>query len=100
MVYSPNEDKTAFIFFDGKNKKEFSYRNLKNISQKLAGFFKEKISFGDRVAIISHILPEVVFLHMGVYLAGGVVMPVSHLLGKDAIKTRIEKRFSKNNICR
>jgi acetyl-CoA synthetase len=91
MIYSPQEDKTAFIFFDGKNKKEFSYRDLKNISQKLAGFFKEKISLGDRVAIISHILPEVVFLHMGVYLAGGIVMPVSYLLGKDAIKTRIEK---------
>lgn len=88
-------DKLAFVFLDSGKKLEVRYSQLREFSQKLAGFLKNKIKPKDRVAVVSRVVPEVVFVHIATYLAGGIVMPVSHLLGTELLKSRIKKGLPK-----
>ncbi len=89
MVSCSNPEQLAFIYLNEGRKIEVSYQKLKNIAEKIAGFLKEKVRAGERVAVISHVVPEIVFVHLGIYIRGAIAMPISHLLGTESIKTRL-----------
>ena len=95
MLSCKDDNKLAFVFLDSEKKLEVKYSQLREFSQKLAGFLKSKIKPKDRVAIVSRVVPEVVFIHIATYLVGGVVMPISHLLGTELLKSRIKKGLPK-----
>ncbi len=95
MIYTKDQDKIAFLYYDSKNTKSFTFGEIHKISSRLSGFIKEKTQRGDRVAIISRVIPEILFIHISIYLQGRIAMPIAPVLGSSAIKLRIEKAYPK-----
>ncbi|MCS7213855.1 MAG: AMP-binding protein [Candidatus Calescibacterium sp.] len=100
MLSSPDEDGLAFIYYDGKEKLEFTYHQTKIISRKIGGFIKSKVEKTQSiVALISEPIPELLFTHIGVYLSGNISMPISPVLGDELLRKRMVKARPKIIFC-
>lgn len=103
MVGSPydrSKDKTAFIYYDGKNEFKISYKKVDEIGRKIASFLKEKLKSSQNIiSLISDPNPNLLFAHVGVYLSGNISMPISSILGDGLIRKRLEKAKPKIILC-
>lgn len=100
MLSCPDEDNLAFIYYDGKEKHEFSYHQTKIISRKIGSFIKSRVEkIQSIVALISEPIPELLFTHIGVYLSGNISMPISPVLGDELLRKRLHKARPKIIFC-
>ncbi len=89
--------RTAIIFeAEGGEVREFTFSELKNISDRLANVLRERgIERGDRVGILLPQCPETAISHIAVYKIAAVAVPLFTLFGPDALEYRLENSGAK-----
>ena len=89
-AHAPN--RLALIYEnDAGEVREFTFRELKKQSNRLANGLKAKgIGRGDRVGILLPQRPETAISHIGLYKLGAVAVPLFTLFGIDALAYRLE----------
>lgn len=76
--------------------KSYSYRRVKELSEKAAGLFQSwGLEKGDRVAIMSQNTPGFVFAFFGALKAGGAVVPINHKLTSPEVNYILEHSETK-----
>ena len=90
-VLNGNGSKVALRFIGIDNKKtDFSYEQLKNISNQFANVLKTKgIEKGDRIFVLMDRTPALYITALGTWKNGCVFCPLFSAFGPEPIKTRI-----------
>ncbi|AFZ69977.1 acyl-CoA synthetase (AMP-forming)/AMP-acid ligase II [Caldisphaera lagunensis DSM 15908] len=80
-------DKHGLIYFDGKEERKYTYKELDSLSNRFANFLIENgLNDYDRVALHSFNSDYFVISMFGTYKAKGVLVPINYLLtGKDVV---------------
>ena len=92
-----SDNATALIYEDETfQSKTFSYAELKSLSNRFANYLLEVgVRREDRVAVLLPQRPETAISLFAIYKIGGIAVPLSTLLGSDAIKFRLEDSGTK-----
>jgi acetyl-CoA synthetase len=81
---------TALTYDDDDHSVSYSFRDLKNLSNKFANYLQDlNVKRGDRIAILLPQRPETAISLLAVYKTGGIAVTLSTLFGWDAIKYRV-----------
>ncbi len=84
-LFFPN--KVALIF----EEKEYTYREIKEISEDISNLIIEKTKKGDVVGLLSSNVPEVIFSYFGILKAGCVVLLIPSNISDENFSFQIRK---------
>ncbi|GAB3042912.1 AMP-binding protein [Parafrigoribacterium mesophilum] len=85
-----NPAKTAVIAIDGDTKKQVTYGELNERSARFgAGLGRLKVAPGDRVAVKLPQSIDMAVAVLGILRIGAIVVPISNVLGEDALVHRL-----------
>lgn len=84
---------TALCHVDGADDRHaFTYRELDDAADAVAGGLAAAgVGRGDRVAVRLPTCPEQLAVHLGAYRLGAVVVPLSMLLGEEAVADALDR---------
>ena len=81
----------ALIYESDKGTQRYTFRDLKQRSNRLANGLKAMgIGVGDRVGILLPQRPETAISHLSIYKLGAIAVPLFTLFGTDALTYRLE----------
>lgn len=85
------KDKIALNYKLGETKEQYTFQDLKEMSNKAANILQDKagIEKGDRVFIFMPRSPELYFLFLGVIKLGAIVGPLFEAFMEDAVRDRL-----------
>lgn len=90
-------DKIALNYRDEKRKEQFSFKELKVLSNKAANVLVDKanVQKGDRVFIFMPRTPELYFAFLGILKIGAIVGPLFEAFMEKAVTDRLENSEAK-----
>lgn len=90
-------DKIALNYRDEKRKEQYSFKELKVLSNKAANVLVDKanVQKGDRVFIFMPRTPELYFAFLGILKIGAIVGPLFEAFMKKAVTDRLENSEAK-----
>lgn len=89
--FQANDDEIAVIEADELgNNQQYTYRELNELSDKIAHSVKKDLLRGDRVAIIMPLHFQAIALYLGVIKAGGQVVSIAESFSANEIETRLK----------
>ncbi|MEM7289417.1 MAG: AMP-binding protein [Pseudomonadota bacterium] len=89
-------DRTAIIDLTCGSRKDFSFGELKTLSNQLANHLNAKgIRYGDRVGVFRTQSIWTAAAHIAIWKMGAVSIPLFTLFGEEALETRLENSGAK-----
>ncbi|MFS4464826.1 acetate--CoA ligase [Staphylococcus haemolyticus] len=90
-------DKIALNYRDEKRKEQYSFKELKVLSNKAANVLVDKVNVqkGDRVFIFMPRTPELYFAFLGILKIGAIVGPLFEAFMEKAVTDRLENSEAK-----
>lgn len=85
------KDKIALNYTLGETKEQYTFQDLKELSNKAANILQDKagIEKGDRVFIFMPRSPELYFMFFGIIKLGAIVGPLFEAFMEDAVRDRL-----------
>lgn len=95
--WANDKNRLALIYVDAHgNDQKYSFRELRNLSNKLANTLKAKgIDREDRVGILLSQCPETLISHLAIYKMGAVALQLLTLFGPDSLEYRLHDSEAK-----
>ncbi|MGB7287451.1 MAG: AMP-binding protein [Salaquimonas sp.] len=83
-------DRLAIIDLTGDDRKDFSFSQLKEHSDKLATYLMARgVAFGDRVGVYRSQSAWTAIAHIAIWKIGAISIPLFKLFGEEALKMRL-----------
>jgi len=93
---SYRKNKVALYYRDGERNEKYTYKEMKDFSDKAANVFKQAdVEKGDRVFIFMPRSPELYFAVLGAIKVGAIVGPLFEAFMEGAVKDRLEDSEAK-----
>ena len=94
---SEKKNKVALYFSDKKRNEQYTFQDMKDISNKAGNVLKEAASVekGDRVFIFMPRSPELYFVLLGAIKVGAIVGPLFEAFMEAAVRDRLEDSEAK-----
>jgi acetyl-CoA synthetase len=94
---SENKDKIALIFENEFRSEQFSFSDMKTITNRAGNFLRQyaDVKKGDRVFLFMPRSPELYFLLLGTLKLGAIVGPLFEAFMEGAVKDRLEDSAAK-----
>ncbi|WP_340100444.1 acyl-CoA synthetase [Salinibaculum salinum] len=93
------EDKSKVALFgdgDGLEPETYTYWQLRNITNKLANYLRQRgVEKGDRVGIYIPQKPETAMAHLAAWKLGAISVPLSPLFGTEGLEYRLDDSSAK-----
>ena len=95
--WANDRQRLALIYIDdSRNEKKFTFRELKNLSNRLANALRANgIDRQDRVGLLLSQRPETLISHIAIYKLAAIAVPLLTLFGPDAIEFRLQDSMAK-----
>jgi len=95
--WANDRQRIALIYIDdSRNEIKFTFRELKNLSNRLANALKANgINRQDRVGLLLSQRPETLISHIAIYKLAAIAVPLLTLFGPDAIEFRLQDSMAK-----
>lgn len=95
-----NPDKVALVWCNDDKDMKFTFKDLKEYSDRTANFFREQgIGEGDRVMLTLKSRYEFWFCILALHKLGAITIPATHMLKTKDIVYRVEKAGIKMVVC-
>ncbi|UNL84513.1 acetate--CoA ligase [Priestia koreensis] len=93
---SYRKNKVALYYRDGERNEKYTYKEMKDFSDKAANVFKQAdVEKGDRIFIFMPRSPELYFAVLGAIKVGAIVGPLFEAFMEGAVKDRLEDSEAK-----
>ena len=93
-------DKVAMVWCNDETDRTFTFKELKEYSDRAANFFKQQgIKKGDRVMLTLKSRYEFWFCILALHKLGAITIPATHMLKTKDIVYRVEKAGIKMVVC-